>query len=233
MTPTAAPSPTERRPDEVRGMFDAVAPRYDLLNHVLSGGMDLLWRRWTVGWMGLAPGERVLDVCCGTGDLSLALARSGAKPVGCDFSPAMLALARPKLGGIPLVQGDALSLPFPNASFDASAVAFGFRNTADWARAARELARVVRPGGTVAVLDFGLPEGRLLAPLYGVYFRNVLPRLAGLLSRRGAYDYLQSSVAHFRAAADVEGLLRDAGCAEVRRAPFTFGTVVLWMGRKA
>ncbi len=210
-------------------MFDAIAGRYDLLNHVLSGGLDLLWRRRLVRECGLTRGARVLDACCGTGDLGLAFARAGARVTGCDFSPGMLARARAKGLGR-LAAGDALRLPFPDGSFDASACAFGFRNTADWAAAARELARVTRPGGAVGILDFGMPAHPVVAAPYRFYLRQVLPRLAGLLSRRGAYEYLQASVDHFQRSADVAGLLAAAGCGRVRRVPLAFGAAALWVG---
>ena len=225
-----APSPTERAPSDVRGMFDAIAPRYDALNHVLSGGLDLLWRRRMVTEMSLPAGATLLDVCAGTGDLSLAFGKKGARPVACDFSAPMLARARAK-GVARTALGDALALPFPNASFDASVSAFGFRNTSDWTQAARELARVVRPGGSVGVLDFGMPGG-LFGALYRPYLRHVLPRLAGLLSRRGAYEYLGASVDHFGREADVGELLRQAGCVEARHIPLTGGVAVLWIGRR-
>lgn len=231
MPPAAqAPSPTERRAEDVRGMFDAIAPRYDLLNHLLSGGTDILWRRRLVRRLALPSGARILDVCCGTGDLGLAFGRD-AVVTGCDFSPGMLARARAK-GLRAVTVGDALALPFRDGTFDAAVCAFGFRNTADWARAARELARVVRPGGQVAILDFGMPEGLLAGP-YRWYLRAVLPRLAGLLSRGEAYRYLQGSVEHFHASAGVAGLLRAAGCAAVERLPLCAGVAALWTGRKA
>ena len=225
-----APSPNERAPADVRGMFDAIAPRYDLLNHLLSGGLDLLWRRRLVREMGLPDGAALLDVCAGTGDLSLAFQKRGAMPVACDFSGPMLDRARAK-GVHRTVLADALALPFPDASFDAAVSAFGFRNTADWDRAASELARVVRPGGSVGVLDFGMPDG-LLGALYRPYLRHILPRLAGMLSRQGAYEYLGASVDHFDRQADVGGMLGRSGCAGIRRLPLTGGVAVLWIARR-
>lgn len=226
-----APSPVERRPAEVRGMFDAVAPRYDCLNRLLSMGTDALWRRRTVRELALAPGSKLLDLCAGTGDLGLAFARAGARVTAADFSLPMLARARSK--GLPRCAGaDALALPFRDGAFDACAAAFGFRNTADWSRAAAEMARILRPGGRVGILDFGMPEGILSGP-YRLYLKHVLPRLAGFLSRREAYEYLQESVAHFHAEGDVEGRLRAAGFREVRRLPLTGGIAVLWTGVRA
>jgi demethylmenaquinone methyltransferase/2-methoxy-6-polyprenyl-1,4-benzoquinol methylase len=212
-------------------MFDAIAGRYDLLNHLLSGGLDLLWRRRLVRECGLSRGTQVLDVCCGTGDLGLAFAKAGARVTGCDFSPGMLARSRTK-GLRMLATGDALRLPFANGSFDAAVCAFGFRNTADWPAAARELARVVRRGGAVGVLDFGMPAHPLIAAPYRLYLQHVLPWLAGILSRRGAYEYLQASIDHFQRSADVAALLAAAGCDQVRRTALAFGTAVLWIGIK-
>ena len=220
-----APSPTQRDPAQVRGMFDAIAPRYDALNHLLSLGLDFGWRARLVREMGLSPGAKLLDVCAGTGDLALAF--RGTKAVGCDFSLGML--GRGKAKGLTAAAGDALRLPFKDGSFDAAVCAFGFRNTSDWALAARELARVARPGGRVGILDFGMPEGALSGP-YRFYLRSILPKLAGLLSRRGAYEYLQASVEHFHRTADVPGLLKAAGCSDVRRIPLTMGTAVIWTG---
>ena len=228
--PALAPSPAARAPADVRGMFDAIAPRYDLLNHLLSGGLDLLWRRRLVREMALPEGARLLDVCAGTGDLSLAFRRRGALPVACDFSGPMLARARDK-GVTRAVLGDAMALPFSDASFDAAVSAFGFRNTADWGRTARELCRVVRPGGSVGILDFGMPGG-LLGALYRPYLRHVLPRLAGMLSRQGAYEYLGASVDLFDRQADVGGMLRQAGCTEAHRILLTGGIAALWIARR-
>ncbi len=229
MPSLADPSPTQRAPAEVRGMFDAIAGRYDLLNHLLSGGLDLLWRRRLVRECGLSRGARVLDVCCGTGDLGLAFAKAKTRVTGCDFSPGMLARARTK-GLRRLAAGDALRLPFADGRFDAAVCAFGLRNTMDWAAAARELARVTCHGGAVGVLDFGIPAHPLAAVPYGLYLRYGLPRLAGLLSRRGAYEYLQASVDHFQRSADVAELLERARCSQVRRIPLAFGAAVLWIG---
>ena len=222
-----APSPTERDPAAVRGMFDSIAPRYDALNHLLSFGLDFGWRARLVREMGLPPDARLLDVCAGTGDLALAFRE--VKPVGCDFSLGMLGIGKAK--GLSAVAGDALRLPFRDGAFDAAVCAFGFRNTSDWAQAAREFVRVARPGGKVGILDFGMPEGVLSGP-YRFYLRSVLPKLAGLLSQRGAYEYLQASVEHFHRTADVPGLLKAAGCPEVRRIPMTMGTAVIWVGSR-
>lgn len=223
-----APSPLARRPAEVRGMFDAIAPRYDLVNRILSAGLDQAWRRRLVSLCALPVGARVADVCCGTGALSRAFAAAGASPVGADFSAGMLARG----GGEARVRGDALLLPFRDGAFDAAACAFGLRNTEDWAAAVRELARVVRPGGTVAVLDFGMPRAPGLSGLYRLYLRHVLPRTAGLLSREGAYRYLQASVELFDRTADLEGTLKAAGCLEIRRTPMTMGVAVAWVARR-
>jgi demethylmenaquinone methyltransferase/2-methoxy-6-polyprenyl-1,4-benzoquinol methylase len=196
----------------IRDMFGAVARRYDLLNHLLSGGLDLWWRRQAAAAaLGHAPGSAasplVLDLCAGTGDQAIALARRGARVAAADFCVPMLALARRKFGrraprpGTPRprpLAADALALPFPSGRFAAAAVAFGLRNVADLDQALRELAAVLAPGGRLAVLEFAVPGAAPLRALYLFYFRRVLPRIGRLLSdSSSAYEYLPSSVLEF------------------------------------
>jgi demethylmenaquinone methyltransferase/2-methoxy-6-polyprenyl-1,4-benzoquinol methylase len=183
-------------PRAVRSMFARIARRYDLLNRLLSAGVDRRWRARLVRRLGDVRGRTLVDACCGTGDLAFALERAGARVVGVDFTPEMLARARRKGAGraARFVAGDALSLPLGDASVDAAAIAFGLRNVADRHAGVRELKRVVRPGGALIVLEFGLPRGPA-APLYRFYFTRVLPRLGGWISGDAeAYRYLPATV---------------------------------------
>lgn len=178
-------------------MFARIAGRYDLLNRLLSAGIDRRWRRRLLRHVGDLRGRTVVDACCGTGDLTLELGRAGARVVGVDFTPEMLAFAEEKRsGGSELfVHGDALALPLADRSVDVATIAFGIRNVADRERGLRELARVVRPGGHVCVLEFSMPRGRLLGRLYRFYFTRVLPRVGGWISGSPeAYRYLPDTV---------------------------------------
>ena len=223
-------------------MFDAIAGRYDFLNHFLSAGLDRRWRRLAVRSLGLTGAERVLDLCTGTGDLAIALrtARSGAvRVVGVDFSAVMLGVGRDKLrrrrlaDRIQLVRADATRVPLPNGSMDAVTVAFGIRNVDDTAAACREMVRVLAPGGRLAILEFAVPASRPFRGIYMWYFRHVLPRLGRLISRHDmAYDYLPASVGAFASPADFLAVLRHAGFVDVSARPLTFGAVVLYNARK-
>lgn len=177
----------------VRDMFDSIAPRYDLVNRIMTFSLDRGWRRHTVRSLGLAHGALVLDVACGTGDLCRELAAAGARPVGVDLSWGMLAHARTTA---PLVQGDGLALALPDACLDGAVSGFALRNVADLAGLFTELARVVRPGGRVALLEVAQPANRLLRLGHGVYFGQVVPRIGALLSDANAYRYLPRSVAY-------------------------------------
>jgi len=229
------------QPARIAGMFDQIAARYDLLNLVLSGGLDRRWRRRAVRALALSGRERVLDVCTGTGDLAMAAlrARAGARDVvGVDFAGAMLARARDKarragLGGrFHLAQGDATRLPLPAASVDAVMVAFGIRNVERPADALAEFRRVLRPGGRLAVLEFGQPRSALVRAVYGWYGRHVLPRIGRAVSRHpDAYEYLPASVAAFPAGGAFVTLLRHAGFEAATAVPLTFGIVYLYVAR--
>jgi demethylmenaquinone methyltransferase/2-methoxy-6-polyprenyl-1,4-benzoquinol methylase len=177
----------------VRGMFDAIAPRYDLVNRVMTFGLDRGWRRRAVQALGLAPGSVVVDLAAGTGDLCRDLQAAGHRPVGVDLSWGMLGAARTTA---PLVQADVLRLPLPDGRADGATCGFALRNFTDLGAFLAELARVVRPGGRVAVLEVGEPSSPVLRWGHGVYFGKVVPRIGGLLSDRSAYRYLPRSVAY-------------------------------------
>jgi len=218
----------------VRGMFGRIAGRYDLANHLLSGNLDRLWRRRTarrVREVLRRPGARALDICCGTGDLTMALRREGGLVMGSDFCHPMLVEARRKTAA-PLFEADALRLPLRDGSLDLVAVAFGFRNLANYEAGLREMRRVLRPGGVAAILEFSQPRNPAFAALYGFYSRRVLPALGGMLTGAGdAYRYLPASIAKFPGAAELAAGMRAAGFAEVTYEYLTGGTVALHLGR--
>ncbi len=241
-----APQPVDKSSARVRQMFGEIAPRYDLLNHLLSMGTDTYWRWRTVRKVrpeGTAP---VLDLCTGTGDLALAYWRAGAgrvPVVGADFCHPMLVRGRAKAargpagqGGseIEFVEADAQSLPFPSDHFQIVSVAFGLRNVSDTMAGLREMVRVCRQGGRVAVLEFSLPTWAPLRAVYGWYFRHVLPRIGQFLARnrQGAYDYLPESVGQFPYGRALADMMQAAGLAEVSFYPLTFGIATLYVGRK-
>jgi demethylmenaquinone methyltransferase/2-methoxy-6-polyprenyl-1,4-benzoquinol methylase len=227
---------------EVRKMFSTIAPRYDLLNHVLSMNVDRLW--WWRTARRFDPILRrgnasVLDLCCGTGDMTLALLNraigANTKITGVDFAHPMLVRASQKApGGSPAwIEADALRLPFASASFDLVTAAFGFRNLANYDEGLREIGRVLRPSGEVGILDFGEPAG-LLGKMYRVYFKHVLPRIGTVLSGvRGPYAYLPASVARFPAPEEMLERMRRSGFREVSWTPYTFGIAGLYTGTKA
>jgi demethylmenaquinone methyltransferase/2-methoxy-6-polyprenyl-1,4-benzoquinol methylase len=227
----------------VREMFGRIAPRYDLLNHLLSLDIDKLWRRRVARRFRAVlrdPNAKVLDLCCGTGDLAFAFRREapgGAEIIGADFVPEMLIRARAKSAAanakIEFVEADALSLPFGDASFDLVSCAFGFRNLANYERGLNEILRVLKPGGAVAILEFAEPRGKIFGALYRFYFRHVLPRLGGLISGNAqAYAYLPSSVSKFPDPHELEIKFEQAGFAGVQYERWTGGIVTLHIGRK-
>jgi demethylmenaquinone methyltransferase / 2-methoxy-6-polyprenyl-1,4-benzoquinol methylase len=225
----------------VRGMFGRIAPRYDLLNHLLSMNIDRYWRARTVARVSGVlsnPGARVLDVCCGTGDLMLALESKGsARVFGSDFCHPMLVAAQRKIERgrfrSTLFEADALDLPLPDASLDLVTIAFGFRNLANYQHGFRELRRLLRPGGLVAILEFSTPPNAVLARLYDFYSRAILPALGGLISgSKEAYSYLPESVRKFPGAADLADQMRAAGFANVRFERMTAGIVALHLGQR-
>lgn len=232
----------------VRQMFTSIAPRYDLLNHVLSFNVDRLWWRRTARAFAkilAQPGVRVLDLCCGTGDMTFALhkraGKSGSRILGADFSHAMLQRARSKsrdresVNGHALpgwIEADALCLPFPDQHFGLVTSAFGFRNLADYDAGLREIVRVLNPGGECGILDFSEPAG-VMGALYRIYFKQVLPCVGTMISGvRGPYVYLPNSVERFPAPEEMLGRMRRAGFREASWTPYTFGIAGLYRGRK-
>ncbi len=229
---------------KVRAMFTQIAPRYDLLNHLLSLQLDRLWRARTARRLHSIlerPDALALDLCCGTGDLAFALARSGrARIIGADFAHTMLVRAKGKsaiqstspnqsaTSAMPFFEADALRLPFASASFDLVTTAFGFRNLANYEAGLREIQRVLKPGGTIAILEFTEPPEGLWGDFYRWYFCKVLPRIGGLISgERSAYAYLPKSVARFFRPAELTALLTSVGYLSVDYRVWTLGTVAL------
>ncbi len=226
---------------DVRRIFDSIAWLYDLGNHLFSAGLDHRWRGRTAAVCDPRPGERVLDLCCGTADLAMALRKREprASVVGCDFSRPMLVrgwrkLRRARLGRrAALVAGDALGLPLAGASVDAVVCGFGLRNLADPAAGLEEMVRVVRPGGRVVLLEFHRPSGRgLAATLFRLYFRRVLPTLGGWLSRGEAYRYMVASIRAFGPAGATAERMRRAGLADVSIEPLVGGIAAVYAGRR-
>jgi demethylmenaquinone methyltransferase / 2-methoxy-6-polyprenyl-1,4-benzoquinol methylase len=215
----------------VRRMFDRIAPVYDAMNRLMTAGLDRRWRRITVEHV-VRPGDRVLDACCGTGDLALAAARRGGAVTGLDFSERMLERARAKDPSIEWVRGDVLALPFAEASFDAVTVGFGVRNVDDLEACVRELRRVLRPGGRLGILEITRPTG-VLAPFYRVWFDRLIPTLGRLLPGGAAYTYLPASVRRFPAPAELASLLERNAFDDVRFVRFAGGIVALHVGTAA
>lgn len=215
----------------VRAMFGRVAHRYDLANHLLSFNIDRHWRARTVARVRPAldrPGARVLDLCCGTGDLLLAL--GAARSIGADFCHPMLVRAMDK-GARAVVEADALALPLAGGAFDLVTTAFGFRNLANYRAGLAEMRRVLRPGGMAAILEFSQPPNRLFGALYGFYSRRILPRVGGALSGSpDAYTYLPESVRRFPPPDELAEMMRQAGFAGVRYERMTGGIVALHTG---
>ncbi|HVF72736.1 MAG TPA: bifunctional demethylmenaquinone methyltransferase/2-methoxy-6-polyprenyl-1,4-benzoquinol methylase UbiE [Chthoniobacterales bacterium] len=224
-----APADISRDPDSVRAMFGRIARRYDLANHLLSGGADFLWRRRAARIVAAWKPRDVLDLATGSGDLTLAIQRRlpRAKITATDFSPEMLEIARQK-GVSNTVLADALHLPFADGSFDGVTVAFGLRNMADWDRALAEMARVLRPGGHVLVLDFSIPTGAL-RPLYRVYLHQCLPSFASVVTgEKAAYDYLGGSIEKFPSGKAMLELIERNGFANAAAEPLTGGIATIY-----
>ena len=234
--------------ERVQRMFGQIAQRYDLMNHLLSGGIDIYWRSFTVKKVPPRNQSPILDVCTGTGDLALAYWKAAGKQVdviGTDFTPQMLEIAREKFTRQNSAQGnqhskvefheaDTQELPFKDNRFQIVSVAFGLRNVADTRNGLREMMRVCEPGGSVAILEFSNPTFPGLAGMYRWYFKNVLPRLGQLFASNSeqAYDYLPQSVTEFPCGEELAEIMRECGLEEVVFTSLTFGIATLYVGRK-
>jgi demethylmenaquinone methyltransferase/2-methoxy-6-polyprenyl-1,4-benzoquinol methylase len=251
--PFYAPGPP--RAQKVADLFATIAPRYDLINDLQSFGLHRRWKRRLVEMAGVRPGERALDVCCGTGDLAFALARRGAQVVGLDFSPAMLAVAEgraksevrnpksersrreaPQIASDPpqFVPGDAQALPFADGSFDIVTVGYGLRNLASWEAGLREMQRVARPGGRLLVLDFGKPANALWRGIYFGYLKVCVPLLGlAFCGSAGAYAYILESLRHYPAQTGIETAMRAMGLQRVQTVNLLGGVMSIHYGEKA
>jgi demethylmenaquinone methyltransferase/2-methoxy-6-polyprenyl-1,4-benzoquinol methylase len=237
-----APGGLSKNPARIAGMFDAIASRYDLLNHVLSAGVDWQWRRRAIRSLSLTGIERVVDLCTGTADLAIA-ARAARPPaarvVGIDFAEAMLRVGHGKLrarrltGVVTLLRGDATRIPLAGQSAHAVTIAFGLRNVDNPAAACAEMSRVLVPGGRLAILEFAIPATPGVREAYLWYFKHVLPRIGRLVSRHeAAYEYLPASVGAFASPDEIVKLLRQAGFTDVAVSPLTCGVVFLYTARR-
>ena len=234
----------------VRDMFSSIAPRYDLLNHLLSFSLDKRWRAKTARKFGkiyLRTDARILDLCCGTGDLAFALEKRRAKMIrdstahrvpiiGCDFAYPMVERAKRKSRAASraaaFIHADALRMPFPDASFDLVATAFGFRNLANYETGLREIARVLKPGGRIAILEFSEPRNSAMAKIYRFYFKRILPFVGGVISRnRAAYSYLPNSVSNFPSPSALASLMGRTGFTGIQYEAWNLGSVILHTGR--
>jgi demethylmenaquinone methyltransferase/2-methoxy-6-polyprenyl-1,4-benzoquinol methylase len=231
-----------KSPARIAGMFDAIAGRYDFLNHLLSAGIDRRWRRKAIRSLSLTGGERVLDLCTGTGDLAIAARTAtpgAARVVGIDFAGAMLRVGQEKLrtanlsASIALVRGDATRIPIETESVDAITIGFGIRNVENTAAACGEMYRVLKPGGRIAILEFGIPTMPVVRAGYLWYFEQILPRVGRAVSRHNAaYGYLPASVSAFASPDEFVNVLRQAGFTGITASPLTLGIVYLYTGTR-
>jgi demethylmenaquinone methyltransferase/2-methoxy-6-polyprenyl-1,4-benzoquinol methylase len=231
-----------KSPERIAGMFDAIAGRYDLLNHLLSAGVDRGWRKRAIRSLALTERERVLDLCTGTADLAIAAMRakpSAARVVGVDFAGAMLRIGHDKLrrerldDRVALVRGDATRIPFADASFDAVTISFGIRNVEATATACAEIRRVLKPGGRLAILEFAVPTMPGVGAAYLWYLNRVLPRIGRAVSRHdAAYGYLPASIGAFASPDEFVKVLRQAGFCDISPIRLTFGSVILYTARR-
>ena len=214
----------------MRAMFDTIAPRYDLVNRIMTFRLDVGWRRRAIRSLDLAARSVVLDLACGTGDMCVDLVASGHRPVGADLSFGMLAAARTDA---PLVHADGLVLPFPDGAFDGVTCGFALRNFVALGPVFEELARILRPGGRIALLDVAEPPNPLLRWGHAIYFGRIVPLIGGALSDKAAYRYLPKSVAYLPSPEDLQRMIGDAGFADVERVLFTGGISQLYTATRA
>ncbi len=232
----------DKTPLRIAGMFDAIAPRYDLLNHLLSAGRDRRWRVRAIESLDLPSDARVVDLCTGTADLAIqaTVGRPGVRVLGVDFAAVMLQLAGRKVrerrldAAVSLVRGDATAIPVRDGTADAVTIGFGIRNVADPGGALFEIARALKPGGRLAILEFGQPRVPGLRNLYAWYFRYVLPAIGRVISKHdSAYSYLPASVGAFPPPAEFADIIAATGFSRVRAVPLTFGIVYLFVATRA
>lgn len=212
-------------PADVERMFDRIAPVYDAMNRLMTAGLDRRWRKLTVAAV-VRPDDRVLDACCGTGDLAVAAAHAGGRVTGLDFSEPMLARARRKRADVTWIRGDLLELPFADGSFDSATVGFGIRNVADVEKGLGELRRVLHSGGRLGILEITRPQG-ILRPFFKLWFDGLVPLAGKILPGGAAYTYLPASVRRFPGPAELAGLLEATGFEDVRYRLFAGGIVAL------
>ena len=237
MQGSQTPAARRQTPGAIRTMFESVAPGYDRMNRILSLGMDQGWRRAALGEFDCGPGSRILDLCCGTGDLALLLPPQ-LRPVGCDLTPAMLEIANAKAArsktSLPAVAGDAMRLPFESEVFDAAVVGFGIRNLPNLETGLAEIHRVLVPGAKLVILEFSQPEGRLVRLGHGAWLRFAVPALARLaVSGAEPYGYLRDSILSFPEAGALANTLREAGFTAVSYRHLALGTVAIHSGRRS
>jgi len=242
MNKLSANMPVDKSGQRVQRMFGEISPRYDFLNHLLSGGTDYYWRWRTVRSVPPRGDAPILDVCSGTGDLAFAYRKRSEKSttvIGTDFTHEMLVLAKEKQQSgagstVDFLEADAQQLPFADDYFQIVSVAFGLRNVADTMAGLREMTRVCAPGGRVAVLEFSMPKNRIIHGCYRWYFRHVLPKIGQLVARNSqfAYNYLPQSVGEFAQGEVLAEMMREAGLSEVTFRPLTFGVATLYIGIK-
>ena len=225
----------KENPEMVRGLFSDIAERYQVVNHLLSGGLDFYWRAIAVRLIRPWNPSAVLDVATGTGDLAIAIRKAcpQARVVGADFCAPMLDVAG--RNGLPeLVVADGMSLPFADLTFDVVTAAFGLRNMASWEKGLSEMARVLKPGGHLLILDFSLPTLPVIRPLYRFYLHHILPHMAGLATgRKDAYEYLGTSIEQFPSGRDMTSLINSCGFGDGRSHPLTLGTVSIYTATRA
>ncbi|HJW92104.1 MAG TPA: bifunctional demethylmenaquinone methyltransferase/2-methoxy-6-polyprenyl-1,4-benzoquinol methylase UbiE [Thermoanaerobaculia bacterium] len=223
-------------PARIKSMFRDISPGYDRANQILSAGVHHLWRRAAVRVSGAKNGDAVLDCATGTGDLAIAFKKrvQSGRVVGTDFVPEMVELAKKKASNIEFEVADVTNLPYPNDTFDVASISFGIRNVGDPRRGISELARVIKPGGRVLILEFGQPRSRAFGAFYDFYRKRILPRLGGALTgNRDAYDYLESSTARFPSGDDFAAMMRESAPFEtITMRPLTFGIAWLYCGIK-